>query len=103
MCSCVSLQVESVVETFPTECAEISLDVAVTLHVSVEESLEREGFAADPAPELAGILVTSLGWKLLWFRSGSVQRQWIFDPVASIDEFQGSVGRYTKLQWRVLV
>ena len=98
MSSGVSLQVKGVIEAFPTEGAEIPLDVTVTLHVSVKKSLKGESFAADPAPELAGILVTSLGWKLLWFRSGSVQRQWIFDPVASIDEFQGSVGRYTKLQ-----
>ena len=68
----VSLQVESVVETFPTEGAEISLDVTVALHVPVEESLEREGLAADPAPELAGVLLASLWRQLLWLWSGGV-------------------------------
>ena len=35
MSSCVSLQIESIVESLATESAEISLRVAVTLHVSV--------------------------------------------------------------------
>merc|ERR1719336_1190094 len=37
--SCVSLQVESVVESLAAEGAEVSLDVAVALHVSVQKSL----------------------------------------------------------------
>ena len=42
MSSCVSLQIESIVESLATESAEISLRVAVTLHVSVEKSLKSE-------------------------------------------------------------
>jgi hypothetical protein len=83
----VSLQVECVVKTFPTECAEVSLHVAVAFHVSVQESLEGESFAADPAPKLAGVLVTSLWYELLWLRSGGVKGQRIFYSMASIDEF----------------
>ena len=37
-----SLQIESIVESLATESAEISLRVAVTLHVSVEKSLKSE-------------------------------------------------------------
>ena len=87
MCSGVSLQVEGVVEAFPTEGAEIPLDVTVTLHVSVKKSLKGESLAADPAAELAGVGVTSLGLKLLRLRPGAVQGQGIFDSVTSIDEF----------------
>ena len=94
----VSLQVESVIEAFPTEGAEIPLDVTVTLHVPVKKPLQGESFAADPAAELAGVGVTSLGLKLLRLRPGAVQGQRVFDSVASIDEFQRSVGRHAKLQ-----
>ena len=87
VCSGVSLQVEGVVESFPAECAEISLDVTVTLHVPVKKSLKGESFATNPAAKLAGVHVTSLWWKLLRFRSGRVQGQRIFDSVTSIDEF----------------
>ena len=98
MCSGVSLQVKSVVKTFPTEGTEVSLDVTVTLHMPVEESLQGESFAADPAPELAGVLVTPLWRQLLRLRSGSVQSQGILDPVTSIDELQGSVWCDPELQ-----
>jgi len=37
--SCVSLQVESVVESLAAEGAEVAFDVAVALHVSVQKSL----------------------------------------------------------------
>ena len=67
-----SLQVESVIEAFPTEGAEIPLDVTVTLHVSVKKSLKGESFAADPAPELAGVLLASLWRQLLGLWSGGV-------------------------------
>ena len=99
VCSGVSLQVEGVIEAFPTEGAEIPLDVTVTLHVSVKKSLKGESFAADPAAELAGVGVTSLGRHLLRLRPAeAVQSQRIFDSVTSIDEFQGSVGRHTELE-----
>lgn len=39
MCPSVSLQVESVVESLATEGTEVSLHVAVALHVSIEQSL----------------------------------------------------------------
>ena len=93
----VSLQVKGVIEAFPTEGAEIPLDVTVTLHVSVKKSLKGESFAADPAPELAGVGVASLGLELLGLRPGSVLSQGIFHPVASIDQFQRSVGRHAEL------
>lgn len=98
MCSGVSLQVEGVIESFPTEGAEIPLDVTVTLHVPVKKSLQGESFAADPAAELAGVGVAPLGLQLLRLGPGAVQGQRVFDSVASIDQFQRSVGRHTELQ-----
>ena len=56
--SCVSLQVESVVESLAAEGAKVALDVAVALHVSVQKSLKGEAFVTGPAPELARVVVT---------------------------------------------
>lgn len=53
----VPLQVECVIEALAAERAEISLDVAVALHVSVQQSLETEVFAADAAREPVGIVI----------------------------------------------
>ena len=50
-----SLQIKSVIETFATEGAQISLDVAVALHVAVQQSLEAEGLGAHSALELARV------------------------------------------------
>ena len=39
MCACVSLQVKCVVESFTAERAQVALVVAVTLDVTVQETL----------------------------------------------------------------
>lgn len=36
MCPCVSFQIKSVIETFPTESAKVAFSVTVTLHMSVQ-------------------------------------------------------------------
>ena len=56
MSSCVSFQVERVVEAFSTEGTKIALHVAVAFHVSVQESLQAETLLADFALELAVLL-----------------------------------------------
>lgn len=53
----VSLQVERVVETLAAERAQITLYVAVTLHVTIQQSLQAEGFAAHATREAAWIVV----------------------------------------------
>ena len=86
MSPCVSLQIECVVESFPTESAEISLGVTVTLHVSVEKPLQGETFPANPAGKLAGVGFTSHGWQLLHFLLlRCVAHHGILDTVASVD------------------
>lgn len=42
VCSGVSLQVERIVESFSAERAQISLHIRVTLHVTIQQSLESE-------------------------------------------------------------
>jgi glucokinase len=53
--SCVALQVEGIVKAFAAECAQISLDIRVTFHVPVQQSLESEVLRADAAHELSRI------------------------------------------------
>lgn len=48
MCPGVALQVKCVIETLATEGAKISLDITVTLDVSVEQTLKGEQLAANP-------------------------------------------------------
>lgn len=52
MRSRVSLEVERVVETFPAEGAQVPLDIRVTLHVPVQQSLEGECLVTNAATEL---------------------------------------------------
>lgn len=53
----VPLQVERVVETLAAERAQITLHVAVTFHVTVEQPLQAEVFAAHSARETIRIVV----------------------------------------------
>ena len=82
----VSLQIEGVVESFPTESAEISLGVTVTLHVSVEKPLQGETLPTHPAGKLAGVGFTSHRGQLLHFLLlRSVAHHGILDTVASVN------------------
>lgn len=47
MGSCVPFQVESVVETFATECAQISLDVGVAFEMSIKQTRQIKPFLAN--------------------------------------------------------
>lgn len=42
VCSGVSFQIERIVESFSAECAQVSLYIRVTLHVTIQQSLESE-------------------------------------------------------------
>ena len=56
MSSCVSFQVEGVIEALSTEGTKIAFHITVALHVSVEKSLQAETLLADFALELAVLL-----------------------------------------------
>ena len=86
MSSGVSLQIEGVVESFATECAEISLGVTVTLHVSVEQPLQCEGLTTHSTGKLAWVRLTSHGGQLLnIFLLRDVTHHGVLDSVSSID------------------
>ena len=56
-----TFQVERVVEALGAEDAQIALDAAVTLEMTIEQTLQRERLLADGAHEL--VLVDLLSWK----------------------------------------
>lgn len=60
----VSLEVERIVEAFPTESAEVALDVAVALDVSVQETLQWKHFAANPTHEPVVLRLHTWGWSI---------------------------------------
>ena len=51
-CTCMSssmtLQIEGIVESLATEGAQVTLDVAVTLHVTVQKALQCKGLLTNP-------------------------------------------------------
>ena len=53
MCSCVSLQIKGIIESFAAEGAKVALDIRVTLEMPVEKSLEVKVFPANPAAQLS--------------------------------------------------
>ena len=61
MSSSVTFQVERVVEALGAEDAQVALDAAVTLEVTIEQTLQRERLLADGAHEL--VLVDLLSCK----------------------------------------
>jgi len=92
MSSCVSFQVERVVEAFSTEGTKIAFHVAVAFHVSVQESLQAESLLADFALELAVLLGPH---RLRFLRLGTgrkIERQGVLDPVSTVDQLQRGVG-----------
>jgi len=86
MSSGVSLQIEGVVESLPTEGAEVPLGVTVALHVSVEQPLQGEGLPTDTTGELAGVRLAPHGGQLLnIFLLRDVTHHGVLDSVSSID------------------
>ena len=52
MCTSVSLEVECVVETLAALCTQITFDIAVAFHVTVQQTLQWKSFVADATSEL---------------------------------------------------
>ena len=92
MSSRVSLQIEGVVEPLAAEGAEVSLGVAVALHVPVEQPLQREALATHAARELAGVRLAPQRRQLLHLLLlGDVRHHRVLDPVAAVDQLQRRV------------
>lgn len=45
MCPYMPFQVKGIIESFPTEGTQVSLDLAMTLYVAVKHALQPESFA----------------------------------------------------------
>lgn len=60
MRSGVSLEIEGIVEAFSTESAKVSLNIRMTFHVSVQQTLESEGLGANSAHVLAAFIFDHL-------------------------------------------
>jgi hypothetical protein len=95
------LQVKGIIEAFATEGAEVSLGVAVALHVAVEEALEAEDLGTEAALEL-GRVTLSPGRRHLVQPSGlhRISGKGILNAIASIDDLQRSVWWQAKLKKR---
>ena len=48
----VAFQIKGIVESFCTKSTEISLNVAVTLHMSIQQTLQSKRFIADPKTKI---------------------------------------------------
>ena len=86
MCPGVALQVKGVIEALSAECAEIPLDVAVTLEVPVQQTLKSEQFVADATRELGWVRLRPQGGHLLSpDELGRVAGHGVLDTESTID------------------
>ncbi len=46
MCSSMSFEIESIIETFLAECTQVPFNIAVIFHVSIHETLQLKSFLA---------------------------------------------------------
>lgn len=110
----VTLQIEGVVEAFAAESAQIAFDFRVTLHVAIQQALQRERFQANATNEFG----TVAGAAAAAFRTVSadiaallqivhaidaayamvtrvcvLHGEWILNAMTAVDEFQLHLGR----------
>lgn len=95
MCTRMSLQIECVIETFSTKSAQISFNIRVTFHMSIEKTLQVERFIANLTMELISIIFNYWCHGLLrhWLFFTNTSRnilncQWILDAMSTIHKFQ---------------
>jgi len=92
MSTCMPLQIECIIEALSTEGAEVSLCVAVTLHVTIQQPRQTKGFSTSATGKPRRVIFTSHWWQLftlLLFRH--VSHHWVLDAVTTIDELQMGV------------
>lgn len=107
--TCVSLQVEGIVESFAAERAQVPLHVRVTFHVTVQQTLKCEVFRADATHEFAALVLGGRGScrrrlldrdVLVLFADATrniLDSQRILNPMTSIDELQLDLGWESQL------
>lgn len=104
MCARMTLQIKRIVEAFAAERAQISLDVRVTFHMSVEQSLQCERFAANLTCELVRIIVGNRLGRFLFAVTVTmsvaqriVECERILEAMTAIDELELNLGWKTQL------
>merc|ERR1719222_705521 len=89
MCTRVPLQVECIIETLSTESAEVSLCIAVTLHMTIQQPRQTKGFSTSATSKPRRIVFTS-HWRqlftLLFLRH--IRHHRVLDPVTAVDQLE---------------
>lgn len=104
----VPLQVKGIVKSLAAERAEVSLNIGMAFHMSIEQTLQRETLVAHPAAEVRLAVFSRYGSHfnlVVRPRSlpyGLLVGQRILDPVAAVHELQLHLGRKTQLQQEVI-
>jgi len=94
MCTSVSLQIECIVETLSTEGAEVSLCIAVTLHMTIQQPCKTKGFSTSATGKPRRIIFTS-HWGQLFtlFFLRDIGHHRVLDPVTTIDQLEMGILR----------
>lgn len=104
MRSRVPLQVERIVKTFAAERAQVPLHIRMTLHMSIEKTLQRKCFVTNPTTEIClTVFRCYRRYFDFFFRSRSLSyrflaRKRVLDAVAAVHELQLHLGRQSQLQ-----
>ena len=89
MCTRVPLQVKCIIETLSTEGAEVSLCIAVTLHMTIQQPRQTKGFSTSATGKPRRVVFTS-HWRqlftLLFLRH--IGHHWVLDPVPAVDQLE---------------
>lgn len=90
MCSCVSFQIERIIESFSAKCTQVSLNIRMAFHMTIQEPLQSESLGTYATYELVWIVFRN-GDVFLILISNPVSMsifncQWIFNAVSSIDK-----------------
>lgn len=81
----VTLQIEGIVEALATEGAQIALDFRVTLHVAIQQALQRERFQTNATNEFGAVAGTAAATAAAAFRTVSADVAALLQIVHAID------------------
>merc|ERR1712130_40396 len=86
VCTRVPLQVECIIETLSTESTEVSLCIAVTLHMTIQQPRQTKGFSTSATGKPRRVTFTS-HWGQLFtlLLLGHVSHHWVLDVSYHVD------------------
>ena len=97
MGSSMTFQIKRIIETFSTERTQVSFGIAVAFHVSIQQPLQGEDFGAESTLKFGGIRFWS-GWRQFFLFAIWISGHWIFDAMATIDQFDWCIRWDAKLK-----